>query len=116
MRACRCSPGWTGHRCESVTSGEGSTSSGGRKWTLKIQHQLQPATSIVMPQSAYFVCRHSLHRDPCAAPAPAGSAGCRSVDLVQEKDEWVSRSQKASLFERGLFFFKLPQSFLSPTL
>uniref|UniRef100_A0A3Q2C7L7 EGF-like domain-containing protein n=1 Tax=Cyprinodon variegatus TaxID=28743 RepID=A0A3Q2C7L7_CYPVA len=37
---CRCSPGWSGHRCESVASRADSTSSSGRKLLAKgFQHQ-----------------------------------------------------------------------------
>ncbi len=99
MCVCRCSPGWAGHRCESVATADGVPSSGGRKLTLLLWNYrsslnwtwLRLDDNVCM---CLCVCvrRHSLYSDPCAATVAAGSAGCRSVVLVQKEDERVSNS------------------------
>lgn len=118
---CRCSPGWVGHRCESVANSEGTSGSGEHKSTLSIidvsliEHEDSPCGGLMFV--CVCVCRHNLYSDPSAAAVAAGSSGCRSIVLVQKEDERVSDSnickqETAETSFASVFPLSLP-SFLS---
>lgn len=55
-----------------------------------IEYEDSPCTGLMFV--CVCVCRHNLYSDPSAAAVATGSSGCRSIVLVQEKDERVSES------------------------
>ena len=99
---CRCSPGWSGHRCESMaSSSDGSGSSGRKSLSLALTSAtitVEVEFHVMWPTQADFIfvhlCerRHSLHCDHGVDSVAAGSPGRRSTIVVQEKNEGVSSS------------------------
>lgn len=88
---CRCTPGWTGYRCESVAISNEDQSSSGRKLSSRSWTCCRVADLSLTVFGC--VCRHGLHCGRSADPVDSDPPGCRSRVVVQEKNEGVSNPE-----------------------
>nr|XP_061813958.1 low-density lipoprotein receptor-related protein 1-like [Nerophis lumbriciformis] len=79
---CRCSPGWTGHRCESATSSEGGHSSGGRTASIVIPVLLL-LLLVLLAAGALFWYRRRMRGS--SRPSKTGSKRLRAKGFQHQR-------------------------------